>query len=134
MTGIKELVVSLPIMAKCYQAERFSRGNELILNDEFDNPNSVWARQPGEGAYERILVGFCFEAYCPEETREMVRYGRDLVVFASLSIDRNTGIMEMSDEDYFEMKTELESREYRFPGVKKILPVERASTLSFWAP
>jgi hypothetical protein len=132
VSKIRQLLVEAPQMCGLYDAQRWGRIAEIAFDLEVADKESVGARLPDETIPDRLRTVLAWRNYIPSlEGQQIGAYVQNLLVFAALSIDKNTGkpYDESSRENYWK---NLKADEARYPQVAAILTVDEASTLDFW--
>ena len=132
MSKIRELVVAAPLMVGLYDSKRWSRIAEIAFDEEVVDKDSVGARIEGETIPDRLRTILAWRSFVPSLEGQVIgAYVQNLLVFAALSIDKNSG-REYHASSWENLQANLKTDEPKYPQVSAILSVDDASTLDFW--
>jgi len=133
MSKIRELLVQAPQMVGLYDGQRWSKIVEIAFDLEVKDKESVGKKLPDETIADRLQTVFAWRSFVPSlEGQQIGAYVQDLLVFAAMSVDRNSGKVVGDESAYQDFYAELKAEEDKYPMVKLILTVDEAQTLDFW--
>lgn len=125
----KEFFVQLPYLCKAKNADRYSRKNALVWEDEMANPSGVFAKNADDvdDPFNRIAMAYDFEG-----DAATIAYCMDLGELLLLS-----HYQVAHDEDHKArigvLWKDLAEMEMDYPEVSKVLSVEQALE-GVWTP
>lgn len=132
MSKIRDVLTEAPTWVGLYDAPRWAKIAGIAFDEEIADKESVGKRLPDETIPDRLRTVLAWRNYIPSlEGQQIGAYVQNLLVFAALSIDKNSG--KVVDKSTWEnYRANLIADESKYPQVSAILSVDEASTLDYW--
>lgn len=133
MSKIRQVLVEAPGWCGLYDAKRWSDIAAWAFDKEVADKESSGKRMANETIPDRLRTVLAWRNYIPSvEGQQIGTYVQDLIVFAAMSVDRNSGMVTGDNAVWENRYSELKANEAKYPQVSTILTVDEASTLDFW--
>lgn len=133
MSKVRDVLTSAPDWVGLYDAARWARIAEIAFDEEVADKESAGKRMADETVSDRLRTVLAWRNYIPSlEGQQIGGYVCDLLVFAAMSVDRNSGMVTGDNDAWEKYRSKLKGEEPKYPQVSAILSVDEASILDYW--